>query len=242
MTAAAAMILAVASCSSVGGTYNKGDRMPQTTDSSIDTVSYSLGVYFGKMIETAQFGELDLSEISRAFNDVINKKDLKISDEEVGRIIQMHLMERQSYLAEKNKTEGEEFLLANKDKEGVVETESGLQYKVLVEGSGIAPAGTDTVEVHYTGRLLDGTEFDASDKEGDPVRFPLNRVIKGWTEGITYMKEGGKIELYIPADLAYGQRGTGPIPGNSTLIFEVELIKVHPFVESSDNGKKASKK
>ena len=118
------------------------------------------------------------------------------------------------------------FQTANKEKEGVVETESGLQYIIEEEGTGIAPAATDTVEVNYEGRLLDGTVFDSSYERGESIKFPLNGVIKGWGEGLTYVKEGGKIRLFIPSSLAYGERATGPIPANSTLIFDVELIKV----------------
>ena len=119
----------------------------------------------------------------------------------------------------------------------MVETESGLQYKIEVEGTGISPEGADTVEVNYEGRLIDGTVFDSSYDRGESVRFPLNRVIKGWTEGLTYAKEGGKIQLYIPAELGYGKRGTGPIPGNSTLIFDIELVKVSKAAPKEDEKK-----
>ena len=147
-----------------------------------------------------------------------------LDEQKVGLIIQSYIRDRMTYVAERSLEEGEEFLAANKEKEGVVETESGLQYKIEVEGTGISPEETDTVEVNYVGRLIDGTEFDSSYDRGESVKFPLNRVIKGWTEGLTYVKEGGKIQLYIPAELGYGQRGTGPIPGNSTLIFDIELV------------------
>jgi FKBP-type peptidyl-prolyl cis-trans isomerase len=107
-------------------------------------------------------------------------------------------------------------------------TASGLQYKVLKEGSGKSPKATDTVQVNYRGTLIDGTEFDSSYKRGEPIEFPLNGVIKGWTEGVQLMKEGAKYQFTIPSKLAYGERGTpgGPIPGDATLIFEVELLKV----------------
>ena len=123
---------------------------------------------------------------------------------------------------------GEEFLKENEKKEGVKTLPSGLQYKVLKEGEGKSPKATDTVSVHYRGTLLDGTEFDSSTKRGEPAEFPVNRVIKGWTEALQLMKEGAKWMLYIPASLAYGERGTpgGPIGPNETLIFEVELLKV----------------
>jgi FKBP-type peptidyl-prolyl cis-trans isomerase len=131
-------------------------------------------------------------------------------------------------MAETPIEKGEKFLAENKTKEGVKTTDSGLQYKITKEGTGKAPKATDTVVVHYEGKLLDGTIFDSSIKRGQPIDFPLNRVIPGWTEGLQLMKEGGKATLYIPSKLAYGPRGTpgGPIGPNETLIFEVELIKV----------------
>ena len=123
---------------------------------------------------------------------------------------------------------GETFLKDNATKEGVKTTASGLQYKIAVAGEGKSPKATDTVLVHYKGTLLDGTEFDSSYKRKEPITFPLNRVIPGWTEGLQLLKEGGKATLYIPSKLAYGERGTpgGPIGPNETLIFEVELLKV----------------
>jgi FKBP-type peptidyl-prolyl cis-trans isomerase len=122
---------------------------------------------------------------------------------------------------------GEEFLKENAKKEGVKTLESGLQYKVLKEGTGKTPGPTDTVEVNYAGKLIDGTEFDSSYKRGESITFPVNGVIKGWTQALQKMKEGSKWMLYIPANLAYGERGAGGIIGpNETLIFEVELIKV----------------
>jgi FKBP-type peptidyl-prolyl cis-trans isomerase len=123
---------------------------------------------------------------------------------------------------------GERFLAENKSKEGVKTTASGLQYKITKEGTGKSPAATDKVLVHYEGKLLDGTVFDSSIKRGEPIAFPLNRVIPGWTEGLQLVKEGGKAILYIPSGLAYGISGTpgGPIGPNETLIFEVELIKI----------------
>ena len=133
-----------------------------------------------------------------------------------------------SLMADPNLEKGEAFLKENSTKEGVKTTASGLQYKVLKEGTGKSPQAADTVEVHYQGTLLDGTEFDSSIKRGQPAEFPLNRVIPGWTEGVQLMKEGAKYQFTIPSKLAYGERGTpgGPIPPNATLIFEVELISI----------------
>jgi len=129
-------------------------------------------------------------------------------------------------LADKNMAEGEAFLAENAAKEGVVTTESGLQYKVVTMGDGARPSATDTVEVHYRGTLLDGTEFDSSYSRNQPISFALNRVIKGWTEGVQLMPVGSKFEFYIKPELAYGEAGGGPIPPNSTLVFEVELLDI----------------
>jgi FKBP-type peptidyl-prolyl cis-trans isomerase len=122
---------------------------------------------------------------------------------------------------------GQKFLKENASKEGVKTTASGLQYKILKEGTGRSPKASDTVVVHYKGTTIDGKEFDSSYKRGEPATFPLNAVIKGWTEGLLYLKEGGKAMLYIPSELAYGKRGAGGAIGpDETLIFEVELIKI----------------
>ena len=121
---------------------------------------------------------------------------------------------------------GEKFLEDNAKKEGVTVTASGLQYKVITEGTGKSPKATDTVEVHYEGTLIDGKVFDSSYKRGETIEFPLNRVIAGWTEGLATMQVGGRRQLIIPANLAYGSSGTGSIPPNSTLVFDVELLSV----------------
>jgi FKBP-type peptidyl-prolyl cis-trans isomerase FklB len=135
--------------------------------------------------------------------------------------------ERTKGLGDKNKKEGEAFLAENKKKDGVVTLPSGLQYVILAEGKGKQPKATDTVTVQYRGTLIDGTEFDSSYKRGQPATFALNQVIKGWTEGVQLMKEGGKIRLFVPSELAYGDRGAGAQIGpNTTLMFEVELLSV----------------
>ncbi|MEW6999771.1 FKBP-type peptidyl-prolyl cis-trans isomerase [Colwelliaceae bacterium BS250] len=127
---------------------------------------------------------------------------------------------------EKNVTAGQEFLATNAIVEGVLVTESGLQYQVLTAAEGAKPVATDTVKVHYKGTLIDGTTFDSSYDRGEPIEFPLNGVIPGWTEGVQLMNVGSKYKFVIPSDLAYGPNGTGPIPGNATLVFEVELLDI----------------
>ena len=129
-------------------------------------------------------------------------------------------------MAEDNKSKAKDFWTENASKEGVEQTRSGLQYLVLEEGSGNTPAATDMVKVHYHGTLLDGSVFDSSVDRGQPISFGLNQVIPGWTEGLQLMKEGGKTRLFIPSELAYGDRAAGTIPPGSLLIFDVELIEV----------------
>ncbi|MBO7320740.1 MAG: FKBP-type peptidyl-prolyl cis-trans isomerase [Bacteroidales bacterium] len=211
--------------------FNAGDRIPGTTSAKVDSVSYALGAYFGGMIKSSDFGELNKCEIKKGLNDMMKGGEMDIPEEEIMQVIQSHLMKRMNAIAEMNAVEGESFLAKNGEKEGVVTLESGLQYKVIEEGAGVSPMAADTVEVHYTGKLLDGTVFDSSVERGEPAKFPLSGVIKGWSEGLTYAKEGGKIELYIPSNLGYGPRGYGNIPANSTLVFEVELLKVFPAQE-----------
>lgn len=125
-----------------------------------------------------------------------------------------------------NKAAAEAFLQSNANEEGVIQTESGLQYKIIDSGTGSTPTMSDTVAAHYAGRLLDGTEFDSSYSRGEPLNIPVGGVIKGWTEALLMMKEGDKWTLFIPSELGYGERGVGPIPANSALIFDIELIEV----------------
>lgn len=143
------------------------------------------------------------------------------------RALALSLLLPLSLMAQSAKEKGEQFLAENAKKEGVHALPDGLQYKVITEGTGKTPKATDTVKVHYEGTLINGTVFDSSYKRGEPIEFPLNRVIKGWTEGLQHMKEGSTYMLYIPSQLAYGSRGAGgDIGPDETLIFKVELIKV----------------
>jgi FKBP-type peptidyl-prolyl cis-trans isomerase FkpA len=183
--------------------------------------------------------DINLDMLKRGFIDGLAENS-QLSQEELTTLIRnadQEIRARQEALAnqsaEDNIAAGKAFLAENANKEGVVVTESGLQYEVLVEGTGTSPSATDTVRVHYRGTLLDGTEFDSSYKRGEPAEFPLNRVIPGWTEGVQLMKEGAKFKFYIPSELAYGTRSTGAITPNSTLVFEVELLDV---VTAEDAG------
>jgi FKBP-type peptidyl-prolyl cis-trans isomerase FklB len=195
--------------------------------------SYSLGYQFGHNLK-AQGVDLDLDVYASGIKDALGGKDPQMSQEDIRATI-MALQQRlqaaqQKALKEqsdKNVEESKKFLAENQKKEGIKTLPSGLQYKVVTEGSGKIPQATDTVTVNYKGTLIDGTEFDSSYKRGQPASFQVNGVIKGWNEALQLMKEGSKWQLFIPPDLAYGERGAGrTIPPGSTLIFEVELISV----------------
>ena len=168
-----------------------------------------------------------------ALNDVRDGVESRLTDEEMQTVMQTFQEqamakreEEQKKIASENAEKGQAFLAENKAKEGVTTTESGLQYRVITEGSGVKPKATDTVTVHYSGKLLDGTEFDSSYSRNEPATFDLNSVIPGWTEGLQLMPQGSKWELVIPSELAYGPGANGPIPPNSVLVFEVELLEV----------------
>ena len=193
--------------------------------------SYSVGYQFGQNLKKLET-DLDAEVLSAAIRDALSGKESRLSDEEM-RAAVASLQERTVAVmqasikekAQKNLAEGEKFLAENKTKEGVKTTDSGLQYKVLEDGEGPSPKAGDTVTVHYRGTLVDGTEFDSSYQRGEPATFPLTGVIPGWTEALQLMKKGSKWVLFIPSELAYGERGAGNrIPPNSTLIFEVEMI------------------
>jgi len=198
----------------------------------LDSVSYSLGINIAKSFET-EFSEINLEQFIQGINDKHSKEELKISEAETQQIVQSYFMKKQVGQQEKAKTEmtpkikeGEEFLEKNGKKEGITTTASGLQYEIITQGTGSKPGLTDEVETHYHGTLLDGTVFDSSVDRGQSISFPVNGVIKGWTEALQLMSVGSKWKLYIPYNLAYGERGTGPIGPYSTLIFEVELISI----------------
>jgi len=191
-------------------------------------VSYGIGTQFANDMKNRGM-DVDMKAFNLAVEDVSKGKKNRLTDEELRTAFQKvseEMIKKQMDKAKENSKIGENYLQKNKGKEGVKVTASGLQYKVLKEGTGVNPKATDMVKVHYRGTLIDGTEFDSSYKRNQPAEFQLNQVIPGWTEGLQLMKVGSKYQLTIPGNLAYGERGNQGIPGNSVLIFEVELLDV----------------
>lgn len=193
----------------------------------MDKLSYAWGLAMGNQLKGMGMKTLTVEDFKDAVKTVYEGGEPAMNIEEAQKLIQDYLGELQRKAEETARAAGKKFLDENRKNAGVKETASGLQYVVEKEGSGAQPAAEDEVTVHYTGRLLDGTVFDSSVNRGEPATFPLNRVIPGWTEGVQLMKEGAKYTFFIPSDLAYGPQGIpGAIPPHSTLIFDVELIKV----------------
>jgi FKBP-type peptidyl-prolyl cis-trans isomerase len=195
--------------------------------------SYAIGLNIGKSMKRDAV-EVDTEILARGIRDALAGGKTLLTDEEVKATltelqveVRKHQQDEFQAEADKNKKDGDAFLAANKTKEGVVTLPSGLQYKILKEGTGPKPAAQDTVVCNYRGTLLDNTEFDSSEKHGGPASFPVNQVIKGWTEALQLMPVGSKWQLFVPSELAYGPRQAGPQIGpNSTLIFEVELLSI----------------
>ena len=198
-----------------------------------DKVSYSIGLDIGNTFKKQNM-DINPDVLLVGVRDALTGNKPAMTDEQVKETLtafSKSMMDKQQAAAKeaatKHAAEGEKFLAENKTKEGVKTTASGLQYKVLKEGSGASPKATDTVVTNYKGTLINGTEFDSSYKRGEPASFPVNRVIAGWTEALQMMKPGAKYQLFVPAMLAYGERGAGQEIGpNETLIFEVELLEV----------------
>ena len=202
-----------------------------------EKASYAIGANIGRGMKKDGV-QIDARILSRGMSDAISGKKLAMTDEEMQAaltVLQADVRKRMEVeaaaVAAANKATGDQFLAANKAKDGVVTLPSGLQYKILKEGTGPKPAATDEVVCNYRGTLIDGTEFDSSYKRGTPATFPVDKVIKGWTEALQLMPVGSKWELFVPSNLAYGERGAGQrgadvIAPNSTLIFEVELMSI----------------
>ncbi len=230
----AASVLALTACNQ--------EAKKEQADVKLDTVAqqqaYGIGASVGNFLnkdlaDKKEIGiELDQALLMRGFEDAL-AGNAKIDEEKIREVltaldesVRTKQEEKAKVESEKSKAEGEKYLADNAKKEGVMVTESGLQYEVMSEGEGAKPVATDVVKVHYKGTLLDGTEFDSSYSRNEPTTFPLNRVIPGWTEGLQLMPVGSKYKFTSPSDLAYGDRDLGKIPANSTLIFEVELLEI----------------
>ncbi len=218
---------------SIVGCQPSMESQPLVFSDEMDRVSYSIGVDIG---ESFKQQKLDLTApfLAKGIEDAMMGGETMMTKDDMEACLKDFQEERmnkqssdQKNMKENNTKEGEEFLAANKSKEGVITTDSGLQYKVITEGTGATPRPTDTVETHYRGTLINGKEFDSSYSRGKTTSFPVNGVIAGWTEALLMMKVGAKWQLYIPSELAYGTRGAGgDIGPNATLIFDIELISI----------------
>ncbi len=216
---------------------NQQPAAQKSSEVKLDTenarLSYSIGLDVGQSLKSLG-SDIDKGAFMAAVSDRLDGKDQRLSAEEAGKVKQVFFkaraekkMAEQKAKGAKNKAAGEKFLAENAKKPGITVTASGLQYEVLKQGDGAKPKATDKVTVNYRGTLINGTEFDSSYSRGKPVTFPLDGVIKGWTEGVQLMNVGSKFKFYLPSDLAYGSRGAGAKIGpNSTLVFEVELLNI----------------
>jgi FKBP-type peptidyl-prolyl cis-trans isomerase len=191
-----------------------------------DSASYAIGVSVASFYKQQGITNINTAILSRAIGDVMSGKKALLDDVTCNTVVTKLINTAQEQKSKPTIEEGHAFLEKNKTRPGVKTTASGLQYEVITEGTGVKPLATDSVTVNYKGTLINGTEFDNSYTRGEPITFPLNRVIAGWTEGLQLMSVGSKYKLYIPYTLAYGSNDQGPIPGGSTLIFEVDLLDV----------------
>lgn len=206
---------------------NSNDPKKISLESEDDKTFYAMGFMLGGNLQRLTLNDKELQALYKGIVAASKNDKSEVDMAKYQNRIQEVFKARMDKVAAKEKEGGKAFLENFVTKEGATKTESGLAYKVIKEGTGATPTAEDTVEVHYHGTLTDGTVFDSSTERGKTISFPLNRVIKGWTEGLQTMKEGGKTKFVIPADLAYGEAGAPPkIPGGATLVFEVELFKV----------------
>ena len=241
---ALALSVATVACS------QNSTKLPDGTDAKallpskaqVDSVSYLLGINFGSFLKSYNFGDdLNYAQMKEGIVDFLkaegNQNDpefvnqFKVNPELMNDLFNSFLEKRNDYLMALNLAKENSFLAANAKKDGVQTTDSGLQYKIIEAGNSVKPGPQDTVLVRYKGTLIDGTVFDEVDAESEPIRLTLDRVISGWTEGLQLIGEGGKAQLYIPSELGYGASGSGRIEPNSTLIFDVELEKVFPYID-----------
>ncbi|MDO5588043.1 MAG: FKBP-type peptidyl-prolyl cis-trans isomerase [Bacteroidales bacterium] len=192
----------------------------------MDKLSYALGLSMGQNFKGSGVDKLNADDFADALRAVYGEGTPAMTYDEAKQVVQEYFTNLQAKAGEMNAKAGKEYLANNAKEESVKVTESGLQYLVVKEGNGKKPGPNDVVTVHYTGRLIDGTVFDSSVERGEPATFAVGQVIPGWVEGLQLMSEGSAYRLFIPSELAYGEHGTGPIQPNSTLIFDVQLLKV----------------
>lgn len=193
----------------------------------MNKISYALGLGIGQQLKSMHIENFSVEDFTRSIMDVMGDQPTAMTAREAQQMLNEYFENKAKEDAQQAIAEGAAFLKDNGEREGVVTTKSGLQYEVLTEGTGKSPKATDKVRCHYEGRLIDGSVFDSSYQRGEPADFGLNQVIPGWTEGVQLMKEGAKYRFFIPYVLGYGERGAGSsIPPYSTLVFDVELIKV----------------
>ncbi|MCC5914484.1 MAG: FKBP-type peptidyl-prolyl cis-trans isomerase [Balneolaceae bacterium] len=225
-----ALLLAATACDA------PQQRASASLDSQLDSVSYSIGYLQGSGMAQEGMTDIDINNYLAGMQTALEQGDAVMEQFDMQMLIQQYLSDlqvqqsvRAAEDAERNKAEGEEFLAENAERDDVNVTDSGLQYRVIEEGTGDRPTAADEVEVHYTGTLIDGTVFDSSVERGEPARFPLGNVIEGWTEGLQLMTVGSTYEFFIPSNLGYGDapRPGSPIPPGAVLIFEVELLDIH---------------
>jgi len=194
----------------------------------MDKLSYALGLSMAQNFKGSGISSINADDFADALRAVYEDKEKKMTYDEAKKVVQDFFTQLEANAGAMNEELGKKFLEQNAKQDGVKVTKSGLQYLVLKEGNGVKPGPNDAVTVHYTGRLIDGTVFDSSVERGEPATFAVGQVIPGWVEGLQLMSEGAAWRLFIPSNLAYGPHGTGPIQPNSTLIFDVQLIKVNP--------------
>ncbi len=217
--------LLVTGCNLQQGGTSKADL-----STKLDSVSYALGFQNGTFLGREGINELSMNEYQVGLNAALNSEDGLLTQEQIYAVTNSYFKEVTAKRSDENLEKGKTFLADNKTKDGVKETDSGLQYKIIEEGEGKSPSAENIVQVNYEGKLLNGEVFDSSYERGQPAEFPLNRVIPGWTEGVQLMKKGATYMFYIPAELAYGERPPqgSAIGPNETLIFKVELLNIKP--------------
>jgi len=219
----------ILTCSCCGGKTEDGSQPKGIAKADVDSVGYMMGYSFGMQLKEGGFGPLNYSDIDKGMRDAGKGVDVDVN--EFRRIVNGFLDNRRKAIAEEMIGKSETYLEAMRQQEGVEETMDGLLYKILDPGNKTQPTVLDTVEVNYEGTNLDGEVFDSSYQRGTTAKFPVSGVIKGWSEGVQLIGEGGSIMLYIPANLAYGESSPNmKIRGNEALTFKVELIKVMPYI------------